>query len=72
MCVCVCYIQFAGYTDIVCSHVESNSVLVADDDTISAVSPARRGAHENIYVKCGTAGETSKSPLKCGCFGSAA
>ena len=45
--VCVCYIQFAGYTDTVCSYVESNSVrLIADDDTTSAVSPTRRGAHE--------------------------
>ena len=24
--VCVCYIQFARYTDIVCSYVESKSV----------------------------------------------
>ena len=38
--VCVCYMQFAGYTNIVCSYVESNSVQhVADDDTTSAVSP---------------------------------
>ena len=46
--VCVCYIQFAGYTGVydvpVCSYVESNSVLDVDDD--SAVSPTRRGAHE--------------------------
>ena len=50
--VCVCYIQFAGYTDIVFSYVESNSVrLVADDDTTSAVSPTRRGAHEKTYGK---------------------
>ena len=48
--VCVCYMQFAGYTSIVCSYVESNSArLVADDDTTSAVSPTRRGAHEKIY-----------------------
>ena len=54
--VCVCYIQFAGYTSVyfvpgVCnSYVESNSVLlVANDDTISAVSPTRRGAHEKTY-----------------------
>ena len=49
--VCVYYMQFAGYTSVyvVCSYVESNSVLlVADDDiTSSAVSPTlRRGAHE--------------------------
>ena len=50
--VCVCYIQFAGYTDIVCSYVESNSErLVADDDTTSAVSPTRGGADENTYEK---------------------
>ena len=50
VCVCVCYIQFAGYTGVyvvlVCSYVESNSVLDVDDDTTSAVSPTRRGAHE--------------------------
>ena len=45
--VCVCYMRFAGYANIVCSCVESNSVrLVADDDTTSAVSPTGRGAHE--------------------------
>ena len=50
--VCVCYIQFAGYTDIVCSYVESNSErLVADDDTTSAVSPTIRGAHEKTFGK---------------------
>ena len=43
--------QFAGYTNTVCSYVESNSVrLVADDDdTTSAVSPTRRGAQEKTY-----------------------
>ena len=53
---CVCYIQFAGYTSVyvvpgVCnSYVESNSVLlVANDDTTSAVLPTRRGAHEKTY-----------------------
>ena len=46
MCVCVCYIQFVGYTSVyvvpsVCnSYVESNSLLlVANDDTTSAVLP---------------------------------
>ena len=49
-CVGVCYMQFAGYTNIVCSYVESNSVrLVADDDTTSAVPPTRSGAHEKTY-----------------------
>ena len=46
----MCYIQFAGYTSVyvvpVCSYVESNSVLDANDDTTSAVSPTSRGAHE--------------------------
>ena len=51
---CVCHIQFAGYTGVyvvpVCSsYVESNSVPDADDDTTSAVSPTRRGAHEKTY-----------------------
>ena len=42
--------QFAGYTNIVCSYVESHSVrLVADDDTTSAASPTRRAAHEKTY-----------------------
>ena len=57
VCVCVCYIQLAGYTSVygvpgVCnSCVESNSVLliVANDDTTSAVLPTRRGAHEKTY-----------------------
>ena len=69
-CVCVCYIQFAGYTSVyvkrkirthldllsisqsgVCSsYVEINSVLlVTNDDTLSAVLPTRRGAHEKTY-----------------------
>ena len=50
---CVCYIKFAGYTGgyvVPCSYVESNSVLlVTNDDTTSAVSPTRRGAHEKMY-----------------------
>ena len=56
VCVCVCYIQFAGYTCVytvsVCnSYVESNSVLLvaANDNTTSAVLPTRRGAHEKTY-----------------------
>ena len=32
---------------IVCSYVDPNPVLVADDDTTSAVSPTRRGAPRN-------------------------
>ena len=48
--VCVCYMQFAGYINVVCSYVESYSVrLVADDDTTSAVLPTRRGTHEKTY-----------------------
>ena len=48
---CVSYIQFAGYTSVyvVCSYVELNSVLVADDDTTAAVSPTRRRAHGKTY-----------------------
>ena len=55
VCVCVCYIQFAGYTTsvyVVCTsnYVESNSVqLVADSDTTSAVLPTRRRAYEKTY-----------------------
>ena len=37
-------------TNIICSSVESNSVLlVADNDITSAVSPTRRGAYKNTY-----------------------
>ena len=35
--------QFIQYT-ILCSYVASNSVLVADGEITSAVSPTRRGA----------------------------
>ena len=53
-CVCMCYIQFAEYSSVyvVCSYVESNSVefvVAEDDDTITAVSPTRREAHEKTY-----------------------
>ena len=44
VCVCVCYMQFAGYTNIVCVR------LVADDETTSAEPPTRRGAYETTYV----------------------
>ena len=69
----VCYIQFAGYTSVYAVlrmqlYVESNSVLVANDDTTSAVSPTRRGAHEDVW---NGEGETSMPPLKRGCFDSA-
>ena len=51
-CVCVlhtvCWVHQRMYC-IVWTYVESNSVLVADDDTTSAVSPTRRGAHEKTY-----------------------
>ena len=48
--VCVFCMQFAGHTKIICSYVKSNSVrFVADDDTTSAVSPTRKGAHEKTY-----------------------
>ena len=45
---CVYYVQRAGYTltyilYMVCSYMESNSVLVENDDATSAVSPTRRG-----------------------------
>ena len=54
----MCYIQFAGYTCVyvvpgVCNsyYVQSNYVLlvVANDDTTSAVLPTKRGAHENAW-----------------------
>ena len=48
----MCDIQLAGYTDFVCSYVESNSErFIADDDTTSAVWPTRRGDHEKTYGK---------------------
>ena len=34
---------------MICSHMESNSVLVAGGDTTSALSPTRRGARLNTY-----------------------
>ena len=56
---------------MVCSYVELNAVLVADGDTTSAVSNKRRSSTK-IRMECGIADETSMSPLKCECFGSAA
>ena len=64
--------QFAEYTNVVCSYVESNSVrLVADDDTLLL---CRQQGEEptKIHMECGTAGEMSMPSLKCGCFSSAA
>ena len=65
--VCVCYIQFDGYTGVyvipVCRYEESNS----------AVSPARRGAHKKT---CGIRNRRRNVYAShedvCGCFGSAA
>ena len=44
--------QFAGYTNIVCSYVESNSVrLVADDDTyhLCCVANKERSPRKDIW-----------------------
>ena len=40
--------EYIQYT-IVCSHVASNSVLVADGVTTSAVSPTRKELHGETY-----------------------
>ena len=49
----VCYIQLTVYASVVyvvCSYVETGAVLVvADDDTTSAVSPTLRGGHDKTY-----------------------
>ena len=71
--VCACYIQFAGYTNIVCSYVESNSV----QNLLQMMIPLllRRQQREEpakIHIECGTEDAMSVPPLKCGCFGSAA
>ena len=71
----MCYIQFVGYTDIVCSYVESNSVrLVANDDTTSEILLCRQQGEEPTkrHTESGTAGETFMPPLKCGWSSSAA
>ena len=74
MCVCYILVQFAGYTRVyvVYSYVESNSVVhLSQNDTTSAVSPTGEEPTKR-HMECGTAGEISMPPLKCGCFGSAA
>ena len=40
---------YESFLYMVCSYVESNSVLVSDGDTTSAVSPTRRGAPRKTY-----------------------
>ena len=63
---CACCVQSPGCTSrlpvsciyMVCSYVESNSVLVADDDTTSAVSPTRGGAPRKDVCN-------AESPTKC-------
>ena len=70
--VCVCYMQFAGYTNIVCSYVESTLY-----DLLQMMIPlllCRQQGEEPTkrHVECGTAGETYMPPFKCGCFSSAA
>ena len=69
---CVCYMQFAGYTNIVCSYVESTlydllqmmiSLLLCREQ---GEEPTKR------HMESGTAGEMSMPPFKCGCFSSAA
>ena len=68
----MCYMQFAGYTNIVCSYVESTLY-----DLLQMVIPlllCRQQGEEPTkrHMECGTAGETSMPPFKCGCFSSAA
>ena len=71
--VCVCYMQFAGYTNIVCSYVESTLY-----DLLQMMIPllllCRQQGEEltKIHMESGTAGETSMPPIKCRCFSSAA
>ena len=70
--VCVCYMQFAGYTNIVCSYVESTLY-----DLLQMMIPlllCRQQEEEPTkrHMECGTAGETSMPPFECGCFSSAA
>ena len=48
-CKCACYVQCVGYASVntvydICSYVESNYVLVANDYTTYAVSPTRKAA----------------------------
>ena len=70
--VCVCYMQFAGYTNIVCSYVESTLY-----DLLQMMIPlllSRQQGEEPTkrHMESGTAGEMSMPPFKCGCFSSAA
>ena len=64
--------QFAGYTYIVCSYVESTLY-----DLLQMMIPlllCRQQGEEPTkrHMEIGTAGETSMPPFKCGCFSSAA
>ena len=71
--VCVCYMQFAGYTNIVCSYVESNSVRLIADMMISLLLCRQQGEESaKRHMECGTAAETSMPPFKCECSSSAA
>ena len=45
--------------------MESNSVLVADGNTTSAVSPNKERSSTKIRMECGIADKTSMPPLKC-------
>ena len=70
--VCVCYMQFAGYTNIVCNYVESTLY-----DLLQMMIPlllCRQQGEESTkrHMESGTAGETSMPPFKCGCFSAAA
>ena len=75
-CVCVCYMQFAGYTNTILSVVMWNQTLY---DLLQMMIPlllllCRQQGDEPTkrHIECGTDGETSMPPFKCGCFCSAA
>ena len=66
--------QFAGYTNIVCSYVESTLYdLLQMMIPLLLLCRQQQGEEPTKrHMESGTAGETSMPPFKCVCFSSAA
>ena len=63
--------QYIQYT-MVCSHVGSNSVLLAESGDTTSLFANKEGSSSERRMEGGIADETSMPPFKCECFGSAA
>ena len=63
--------QYIQYT-MVCSHVGSNSVLLAESGDTTSLFANKEGSSSERRMEGGIADKTSMPPLKCECFGSAA